>query len=60
MALLRWSAIAFIVAILFAILGYGGVASDFAEIAKVLFFIFCVVFVVMLVAGIAIGRKVIP
>jgi uncharacterized membrane protein YtjA (UPF0391 family) len=41
----------FVVAIIAAIFGFTGIAVGAAEIAKVLFFIFLVLFVVSLVAG---------
>ncbi|KUO60564.1 MAG: hypothetical protein APF80_02585 [Alphaproteobacteria bacterium BRH_c36] len=47
--MLSW-AIAFLVAALIAaVLGFGGVASTFAGIAQVLFYIFVIVFAAMLV-----------
>lgn len=56
--MLRWSAIFLVIAVIAAALGFGGIASDAAEIAKVLFFIFLAVFVVTLVLGLAAGKKV--
>jgi uncharacterized membrane protein YtjA (UPF0391 family) len=44
--MLRWSIIFFIVAIIAAIFGFGGLSQDLASIAKILFFIFIVVFAV--------------
>jgi len=38
------------------LLGFGGVAFAAAEIAKILFFLFLVIFVVMLLAGLM-GRR---
>ena len=35
--MLRWSVIFLVIAIIAAALGYGGIAADAAEIAKVLF-----------------------
>ncbi|MGA9866600.1 MAG: DUF1328 domain-containing protein, partial [Acetobacteraceae bacterium] len=45
-------------AIIAAIFGFGGLASAAAGIAKVLFFIFLVIFVVCLVMGLIAGRRV--
>jgi uncharacterized membrane protein YtjA (UPF0391 family) len=50
-AVLYWAAIFFIIAIIAAFFGFGGVAVASAGIAKILFFIFLVVFVVSLVLG---------
>ncbi|NLO05508.1 MAG: DUF1328 domain-containing protein [candidate division WS1 bacterium] len=47
--MLQWALIALVLAVVAAILGFGIVASAIAEIARVLFFVFAVVFVVGLV-----------
>jgi uncharacterized membrane protein YtjA (UPF0391 family) len=49
--MLRYAVIFFVVAIIAALFGFGGIAAGATEIAKVLFFIFLVLFVVSLVAG---------
>jgi uncharacterized membrane protein YtjA (UPF0391 family) len=49
--MLRWALIFLVVALIAAVLGFGGIAGDAAWIAKVLFFIFLVVFVISLVLG---------
>lgn len=49
--MLRWALIFFIVAFVAALLGFTNVAAAAAGIAKVLFFIFLVLFLVALVAG---------
>jgi uncharacterized membrane protein YtjA (UPF0391 family) len=55
--MLRWSLIFFVIALIAAALGYGGIASEAAEIGKVLFFIFLGIFVLTLVLGIVAGEK---
>lgn len=55
--MLRWAVIFFVIAIVAAALGFGGIASAASGIAKVLFFIFIALFVVALVGGITAGRK---
>jgi uncharacterized membrane protein YtjA (UPF0391 family) len=50
-AMLYWSAVFFIVAIIAGVFGFLGIASAAAGIAKVLFFIFAVLFVVSLITG---------
>jgi uncharacterized membrane protein YtjA (UPF0391 family) len=55
--MLRWSAIFLVIAIIAAALGYGGIAADAAEIAKVLFFIFLGIFFVTLILGLVAGQK---
>ena len=54
--MLRWAAGFFIIAIIAALFGFGGIASGSAEIARVLFFLFLVVFVISLVLGLITGR----
>ena len=49
MGLLGWALIFLVVALIAAILGFGGIANTSAGIAKTLFLIFVVVFIVLLV-----------
>jgi uncharacterized membrane protein YtjA (UPF0391 family) len=49
--MLRYAAIFFVIALIAALFGFGGIAVGAAEIAKILFFIFLVLFVVSLLAG---------
>lgn len=49
--MLRYAAIFFVIALIAAVFGFGGIAVGAAEIAKILFFVFLVLFVVSLVAG---------
>jgi len=51
MGLLGWALIFLVVAIIAAALGFGGIATASAGIARVLFFIFLVVFVVLLLTN---------
>ncbi|MCK5859704.1 DUF1328 domain-containing protein [Abyssibacter sp.] len=46
----------FIVAIIAAVFGFGGIAAAATDIAKILFFIFVVLFVLALIAGAVRGR----
>ena len=48
--MLRWAILFFIVALVAAVFGFGGIASGAASIAQVLFWIFVVLFVVSLLA----------
>jgi len=41
--MLKWAAIFFVIAIVAAVFGFGGIAAGATEIAKILFFIFLVV-----------------
>jgi uncharacterized membrane protein YtjA (UPF0391 family) len=49
--MLYWAAVFFIIAIIAAVLGFTGIALAAAGIARILFFIFLVVFIVTLIAG---------
>jgi uncharacterized membrane protein YtjA (UPF0391 family) len=55
--MLRWSLIFFIVAIIAAIFGFTGIALASAQVAKILFFIFLVLFLVTLILGGTLFRK---
>lgn len=54
--MLRWAATFLIIAILAAFFGFGGVANASTDIAKVLFFLFVVGFIITGLLGIA-GAK---
>ena len=56
--MLTWAVIFFIVAIVAAVFGFGGIASAAAGIAQVLFWVFVALFVISLIAGLAAGRKI--
>jgi SH3 domain-containing YSC84-like protein 1 len=49
--MLRWAVAFFIIALIAAIFGFGGIAVAAAGIAKILFFIFLVLFLVALLSG---------
>jgi uncharacterized membrane protein YtjA (UPF0391 family) len=51
--MLRWALIFFVVAIVAAVFGFGGVAGDAAWIGKILLF----VFLVLAVASLLLGRR---
>lgn len=55
--MLHWAVTFFIIAILAAFFGFGGISTTAAGIAQTLFYLFLVVFVVTLVAGLLTGRK---
>jgi uncharacterized membrane protein YtjA (UPF0391 family) len=56
--MLKWALIFAILAIISGALGFGGLASGFAVIAKVLFGIFLAVFLLMLILGVTVYRSV--
>jgi uncharacterized membrane protein YtjA (UPF0391 family) len=49
--MLYYAALFFVIGLVAALFGFGGIAAGAVEIAKILFFIFLVLFVVSLVAG---------
>lgn len=54
--MLSWAVVFFIVAIIAALFGFGGLASTSAGIAQILFFLFLVAFVISLVLHLVRGR----
>ncbi len=51
--MLGWAAAFFLIAIVAAIFGFGGIAAGAVSIAKVLFFVFIVLFLISLIVGLA-------
>jgi uncharacterized membrane protein YtjA (UPF0391 family) len=51
--MLNWALIFFIVALVAALFGFTGIAVASAGVAKILFFLFLVLFLVSLIAGMA-------
>ncbi len=49
--MLRWTVIFLVIAIIAAIFGFGNIAEGAADIAKILFYIFVVLFVLSLIFG---------
>lgn len=57
--MLRWAFIFLIIALAAAILGFGGIAGAVAGVAKVLFFVFLLLFIVGLMMHLVRGRPVV-
>lgn len=55
--MLNWVITFFILAVIAMVLGFGGLAGEFMEIAKILAIIFVILFVVSAVHNIVSGRK---
>ena len=55
--MLRWAAIFFVIALIAALFGFTGIATGAASIAKVLFFIFVVLFLVAIIGGAFLVKK---
>jgi uncharacterized membrane protein YtjA (UPF0391 family) len=58
MSLLKWALIMLVVSIIAALFGFTDLSAASADVARILFYIFIVIFLVLLVAGLAIGRRV--
>jgi uncharacterized membrane protein YtjA (UPF0391 family) len=56
--MLKWALIFFVISLIAGFFGFTGVASGAKTIAKVLFFIALVVFVIVLVFGVFLGTLV--
>lgn len=55
--MLYWALVFFIVSIVAAVFGFGGVADATGGIAQILFYVFLVFFVISLIAGLAGGGR---
>jgi len=55
--MLKWSLIFLVVSLVAALFGFAGIADSAAGIAKVLFFIFLVLFIITLIGGTLLVNK---
>lgn len=55
--MLYWALVFFVVAIIAAVFGFGGIASASAGIAQLLFFVFLALLVISLVVHVVRGRS---
>ncbi|MCP1381092.1 DUF1328 domain-containing protein [Runella sp. CRIBMP] len=49
--MIRWTVILLVVALIAAVLGFGGIAASAAGLAKIVFYIAIVLFLLSLIAG---------
>ena len=56
--MLRWALIFLVIGLIAGVLGFTGVAGTSIAIAKILFFIFLAIFLVLMIAGFTVARKV--
>ncbi|HUN49177.1 MAG TPA: DUF1328 domain-containing protein [Stellaceae bacterium] len=54
--MLRWALIFLVISLIAALFGFTGISVAAADIARVLFFIFIVIFIVLLLGGLMAGR----
>jgi uncharacterized membrane protein YtjA (UPF0391 family) len=55
--MLRWALAFFVLALVAALFGFGGLAATSAGIARTLFYVFLIVFLVSLVFGLTASRR---
>jgi uncharacterized membrane protein YtjA (UPF0391 family) len=55
--MLRWTLIFFVVALVAGVLGFTSIAGGAMEIARILFFVFLVLFLASLIYGLATGKR---
>jgi uncharacterized membrane protein YtjA (UPF0391 family) len=56
--MLRWALIFLVIGLIAGLLGFTGIAGASIAIAKTLFFVFMVIFLVLLIAGLTVGRRI--
>jgi len=55
--MLGWALTFFIIAVIAAIFGFGGIVEGAVSIAMILFWVFVALFVISLIAGLVTGRR---
>lgn len=55
--MLKWAFVFLVIGLIAALLGFTSIAGASIAIAKVLFFVFMVIFVVLLIAGLTAARR---
>jgi uncharacterized membrane protein YtjA (UPF0391 family) len=56
--MIKWAIVFAIISIIAGVFGFTGIAADSAAVAKILFFIALAIFVVLLVIGLFVGKRV--
>jgi uncharacterized membrane protein YtjA (UPF0391 family) len=56
MSLLKWALIFLVISLVAALFGFTGIAAASADVARILFYVFVVIFLVLLVLGLTIFR----
>lgn len=57
--MIKLAIIFLVIGLVLAVLGFGGIGGAFIGVAKLLFFIAIAIFVVLLILGLAAGRKIV-
>lgn len=55
--MLKWAVIFLVIGLIAGLLGFSGIAGTSLVIAKTLFVVFLVIFLVLLVAGLTVARR---
>lgn len=56
-SLLKWALVFLVISLVAALFGFGGIAAGAADIARILFFIFLAVCVVLLILGMTVYKS---
>ena len=56
--MLRWALVFLVIGLFAGVLGFGGIAGASFAVAKLLFFAFMLIFLVLLIGGLTIARRV--
>lgn len=54
--MLRWALFFLVISLIAALFGFTGISAAAADIARILFFLFIVIFLALLILGLAAGR----
>ena len=57
MSLLKWAVVFFVVSLIAALFGFTDIAAATADVARILFYIFLVIFIVLLVLGLVVSGR---
>jgi len=55
--MLNWAIAFLVIALIAAVLGFGGIAGTAVELAKIVFFVFIALFLISVVYGMVTGRR---
>jgi uncharacterized membrane protein YtjA (UPF0391 family) len=56
-SMLRWALMFLVIGLIAGVLGFTGIAGASIAIAKILFFVFMVIFLALLIGGLTIARR---
>jgi uncharacterized membrane protein YtjA (UPF0391 family) len=60
MVLIKWSVLFLILALVAAVFGFGNIAAGAVDIARILFGLFVVIFIIMIILGLTVYKTVTP